>query len=724
MVKGNVICEVEGSSNDVLVETKNCIDDGLPPNNHHGDKDDLYTELWHSCAGPLAYVPRAGEKVVYFPQGHMEQVEAYMNQDGPMEMPIYNLPSKIICKVVYVQLKAEAATDEVFAQITLLPEVQQDGLTSKDEENSQPLPRKASALSFSKKLTSSDTSTHGGFSVLKRHAEECLPPMDMSQDPPEQKLFAKDLHGSEWCFRHVYRGQPKRHLLTTGWSTFVTSKKLVAGDEFIFLRGENGELRIGVRRALKLQNNVSTTVISAHSMQHGILATAFHAINTGTMFTVYYRPWTSPSEFIIPFDRYMKSAEIDFNVGTRFRMLFEGEECPEKRIERFEGTIISNEDVDHIRWPISEWRNFKVKWDPTSDGFERPERVSSWNIEPIEPVKRKRIYLQHPSKRSRAMDASLSVFPRMVKDGLFHGPVEHATHNHSEVFQGQEKWDTGVQKMGALKTPLSHLIPQNPSSNNKAVGLGNQLQFSVHVPFFPCPSGTVLFPGGNIERLGLPNCYCPVLSSYGDPENTTRSRNLSVPRANSYNSGLQDLGTSELKDANEVQNAPPNGGGRYMLFGVDLVKSPQELPSPQVATYSDHESLYSVPPMSQSSVSEPSKSISGVNSENQCKNCCSATNQYCTKVLKYGAAGRSVDLSRFDGYNDLICELDQMFEFKGSLIDGSSGWQVTYTDNEGDMMLIGDYPWQEFQCMVRRMFICTKEEIGKLNPNSPSEVSL
>lgn len=221
---------------------------------------------------------------------------------------------------------------------------------------------------------------------------------------------------------------------------------------------------------------------------------------------------------------------------------------------------------------------------------------------------------------------------RSFVPGLFHGPVEHATHNHSEVFQGQEKWDTGVQKMGALKTPLSHLIPQNPSSNNKAVGLGNQLQFSVHVPFFPCPSGTVLFPGGNIERLGLPNCYCPVLSSYGDPENTTRSRNLSVPRANSYNSGLQDLGTSELKDANEVQNAPPNGGGRYMLFGVDLVKSPQELPSPQVATYSDHESLYSVPPMSQSSVSEPSKSISGVNSENQCKNCCSATNHYCTKV--------------------------------------------------------------------------------------------
>jgi len=31
-------------------------------------------------------------------------------------------------------------------------------------------------------------------------------------------------------------GQPRRHLLTTGWSTFVTSKKLIAGDAFVYLR--------------------------------------------------------------------------------------------------------------------------------------------------------------------------------------------------------------------------------------------------------------------------------------------------------------------------------------------------------------------------------------------------------------------------------------------------------------------------------------------------------
>lgn len=55
-------------------------------------------------------------------------------------------------------------------------------------------------------------------------------------------------------------------------------------------RGENGELRVGVRRAMRQQTNVPSSVISSHSMHLGILATAWHAVNTGTMFTVYYKP--------------------------------------------------------------------------------------------------------------------------------------------------------------------------------------------------------------------------------------------------------------------------------------------------------------------------------------------------------------------------------------------------------------------------------------------------
>lgn len=48
---------------------------------------------------------------------------------------------------------------------------------SLEDGDSLPLPPKANVWSFSKKLTPSDTSTHGGFSVPKRHADECLPPL-------------------------------------------------------------------------------------------------------------------------------------------------------------------------------------------------------------------------------------------------------------------------------------------------------------------------------------------------------------------------------------------------------------------------------------------------------------------------------------------------------------------------------------------------------------------
>lgn len=37
-------------------------------------EDELYEQLWKGCAGPLVDVPRVGQRVFYFPQGHMEQV--------------------------------------------------------------------------------------------------------------------------------------------------------------------------------------------------------------------------------------------------------------------------------------------------------------------------------------------------------------------------------------------------------------------------------------------------------------------------------------------------------------------------------------------------------------------------------------------------------------------------------------------------------------------------
>ena len=40
-----------------------------------GGEDELYGELWRACAGPLVEVPKSGNRVYYFPQGHMEQVK-------------------------------------------------------------------------------------------------------------------------------------------------------------------------------------------------------------------------------------------------------------------------------------------------------------------------------------------------------------------------------------------------------------------------------------------------------------------------------------------------------------------------------------------------------------------------------------------------------------------------------------------------------------------------
>ena len=58
------------------------------------------------------------------------------------------------------------------------------------------------------------------------------------------------------------------------------------------------------------------------------------------------------------------------------------------------------------------------------------------------------------------------------------------------------------------------------------------------------------------------------------------------------------------------------------------------------------------------------------------------------------ALGRSVDLNKFNNYDELIAELDQLFEFGGELMSPKKYWLIVYTDDEDDMMLVGDDPWQ------------------------------
>lgn len=343
-------------------------------------KSSINPELWHACAGPLVTLPPVGSYVVYFPQGHSEQVAASMQKDADAQIPNYpTLPSKLICYLHSVTLHADAETDEVYAQMTLQPvnTYEKEALLASDLALKSNKPQ---TEFFCKTLTASDTSTHGGFSVPRRAAEKIFPPLDFSLQPPAQELVAKDLHDNAWTFRHIYRGQPKRHLLTTGWSLFVSGKRLFAGDSVLFIRDEKSQLLLGIRRANRQPANISSSVLSSDSMHIGILAAAAHAAANNSPFTIFYNPRASPSEFVIPLAKYNKAIYSNqISLGMRFRMMFETEESGTRR---YMGTITGISDLDPVRWKNSQWRNLQVAWDESTAG-ERRNRVSVWEIEPV-----------------------------------------------------------------------------------------------------------------------------------------------------------------------------------------------------------------------------------------------------------------------------------------------------------------------------------------------------
>ncbi|KAK7359438.1 hypothetical protein VNO77_01398 [Canavalia gladiata] len=353
---------------------------GFSPPPQEGEKRVLDSELWHACAGPLVSLPAVGSRVVYFPQGHSEQVAVSTNREVDGHIPNYpSLPPQLICQLHNVTMHADTETDEVYAQMTLQP-------LSPQEQKEAYLPAELGTPSkqptnyFCKILTASDTSTHGGFSVPRRAAEKVFPPLDFTQQPPAQELIARDLHGNEWKFRHIFRGQPKRHLLTTGWSVFVSAKRLVAGDSVLFIWNEKNQLLLGIRRANRPQPAMPSSVLSSDSMHLGLLAAAAHAAATNSRFTIFYNPRASPSEFVIPLAKYVKAVyHTRVSVGMRFRMLFETEESS---VRRYMGTITGISDLDSVRWPNSHWRSVKVGWDESTAG-ERQPRVSLWEIEPL-----------------------------------------------------------------------------------------------------------------------------------------------------------------------------------------------------------------------------------------------------------------------------------------------------------------------------------------------------
>lgn len=91
--KGGCVCCLSSS-------TSSCSSNSSSPPNVSSS---IYLELWHACAGPLTSLPKKGNVVVYFPQGHLEQA-ASASPFSPMEMLNFDLQPQIFCSVVNVQL--------------------------------------------------------------------------------------------------------------------------------------------------------------------------------------------------------------------------------------------------------------------------------------------------------------------------------------------------------------------------------------------------------------------------------------------------------------------------------------------------------------------------------------------------------------------------------------------------------------------------------------------
>ncbi|KAL6501781.1 hypothetical protein OROGR_026914 [Orobanche gracilis] len=558
----------------------------------NGVNDALYEELWKACAGPLVDVPKVGERVYYFPQGHMEQLEASTNQELNQRIPMFNLPSKFLCRVFNIQLLAEQDTDEVYAQITLMPEADQSEPTSPDSSYLDEPPPIHVAHSFCKVLTASDTSTHGGFSVLRKHANECLPPLDMNQPIPTQELIAKDLHGVEWHFKHIFR------VKIYNW--FKPDRSTSEAFAHNGMEGETGDLRVGVRRHARQQNSMPSSVISSQSMHLGVLATASHAVLTQTLFVVYYKPRTS--QFIIGLNKYLEAVNQDFVVGTRFKMRFEGDDSPERR---FSGTIVGTDDISS-HWGNSKWRTLKVQWDEQASIL-RPERVSPWEIEPF--VAAVPMTLQPPAVKHKRLRVNVETpVPDSMPSTASPASAWSVISNHKN---DGRKSETGAScRLFGFDLKSSSVAALRENSTLKPVDINNN-------------TGEACFPNS--------------LSS-GDLE--------------------QKLGASnEFRDLKQDQ------------LQVVLTKEIQN----------------------RQSTSSRSR----------------------TKVQMQGVAvGRAVDLTTLKGYNDLITELEDMFEIKGELRHRSK-WEIVFTDDEGDMMLVGDDPWAEFRNMVRRIYICSSQDVKK-----------
>ncbi|KAD4384409.1 hypothetical protein E3N88_24577 [Mikania micrantha] len=496
-------------SKEKLKETERCLD----------------SQLWHACAGSMIQMPPVNSKVYYFPQGHAEHAGdnvKFRDQNGKSRIPAW-----IPCRIAAIKYMADVDSDEVYAKIRLIPVSGSGEFSSLEDEdtvsNGGSLDGQVKPTSFAKTLTQSDANNGGGFSVPRYCAETIFPRLDYSADPPVQTILAKDVHGGIWKFRHIYRGTPRRHLLTTGWSTFVNHKKLVAGDSIVFLRGDNGDLCVGIRRAKRGAtgepetssgwNPAGGSCAVPYGGYSSFIRTSSNASGVGAIEKEKVEP-----DSVVQAVKYATSGqtfEIRWSPGMRFKMPFETEDS--SRISWFMGTISSIQVADPVCWPDSPWRLLQVAWDEP-DLLHNVKRVNPWLVElvstmpaihmsPFSPPRKKCRPSQHPDY---PMDSQISI------------PIPALCGPHSHLFGGPRTGSFGYQLPENLN--LHHPASMQGARHTRyGFSLSDiQLNNKFNLGFYPSNT-TPSHPTCPSTNQANPSLFLPILTE----QQISQSKNVS-----------------------------------------------------------------------------------------------------------------------------------------------------------------------------------------------------
>ncbi|KAK5832163.1 Auxin response factor 17 [Gossypium arboreum] len=354
-----------------------------PPELRHVDP-----RIWRACAGSSVQIPTVNSRVYYFPQGHLEQV---CGSTPKLSSLVLSRPL-INCVISDVHYLADPKTDEVFAKLLLTP-VETSRLPNQflnvngEVEDSD----RNKIVSFAKVLTPSDANNGGGFSVPRFCADSVFPPLDYNADPPVQTLSVTDVRGGVWEFRHIYRGTPRRHLLTTGWSKFVNQKKLIAGDSVVFMRDCNWKMFIGVRRAMKAGEGGGDSGRWREPSDGGAMkgegrgrmtaeavAEAAEKAVRGFPFEVVYYPRAGWTDFVARAVLVEAGISTYWAAGTRVKMAVETEDS--SRLAWFQGTVMSAAVPDSGPWIGSPWRMLQVAWDEP-EVLQNARKVNPWQVQ-------------------------------------------------------------------------------------------------------------------------------------------------------------------------------------------------------------------------------------------------------------------------------------------------------------------------------------------------------